>query len=124
MWSKNFDYKKFIERILNCPDSRLKEAKTFWSKETGFFKKLYKKYPSENFWKGISFLDCNCKHGRLSSLSVFFDKKNFYWTSVLNKKWKNFNWAPEKIKSYKFKKDIDDPPNYDTKKQSLRNFFN
>ena len=122
---KKFNYKDTLERILICPtDNRLKSAKSFWSKETLFYKKLFKKFPSEKFWDNINFKDTQVKDGKLPSLVVFFDKDSSFWIKILEKKWKDFNWNPPKMKSYKFKKDVKEPSNYKIKKRGLRNFFN
>ena len=125
MWSKKFIYKDVIERILICPlDNRVKSARAFWIKETTLFKKLYKKHPNENFWNTLNLYDTNCGNGKVSSLAYFFDSKNYYWSSILKKKWKDFNWIPPKIKSYEFKKDIEVSIEYKTNKRGLRGFFN
>lgn len=125
MANQKFNYKDVLEKILICPtDNRLKSAKSFWSKETLFFNKLFKKFPSEKFWSSIHLNDTPATKGRIPSLALFFDKDNNFWIKTLQKKWKDFNWIPPKIKSYEFKKDVEDPPNYQTKKRSLRNFFN
>ena len=124
MFSKNFNYKDTLERVLICPtDNRLKSAKNFWGKETLFFKKLFKKFPSEKFWSSVHLNNTPAKKGRIPSLVVFFDKDNKFWIKILEKKWKDFNWTPPKIKSYEFKKDIEDQNPYKIKKTSLRNFF-
>lgn len=121
---KKFNYKDTLERILICPaDNRLKSAKNFWSKETLFYKKLFKKFPSEKFWTHIHFKDTQAKDGRIPSLVVFFDKDSSFWIKILEKKWKDFNWSPRKIKSYNFKKDIEQSNDYKIKKTGLRNFF-
>tara|TARA_B110000495_G_C22975382_1_gene572816 strand:- start:794 stop:1171 length:378 start_codon:yes stop_codon:yes gene_type:complete len=125
MFSKKFNYKDVIEKIVDTPsDNRLKSAKSFWSKETLFFKRLFKKFPSEKFWSSIHLNNTPAKKGRMPSLVFFFDKDNNFWIKILEKKWKDFNWTPPKIKSYEFKKDLEDQPDYNTTKNSLRNFFN
>lgn len=122
---KKYNYKDTLERILICPtDYRLRSAKNFWSKETLFYKKLFKKFPSEKFWTHLHLRDTEAKDGKIPSLIIFFDKKSSVWINILEKKWKDFNWVPPKIKSYNFKKDVDDPPEYKIKKSGLRNFFN
>lgn len=120
----NFDYKDVLSKILICPtDNRTKSAITFWKKETGFFKKLYKKYPDDGFWRNISLIDTPCTKGKIPSLVLFFDKKNLLWSKILHKKWKTFHWSPPQHKSYKFHKDTDKPIKHKPKKRNLRDFL-
>ena len=49
------EFKLLIEKVLELPqDNRTKSAKNFWAKETALFKRLYKKYPDNRFWKTFS----------------------------------------------------------------------
>lgn len=120
----SFNYKDVIHKILVCPkDGRTKSAIDFWKKETVLFKKLFKKFPEENFWSTLHLYDTPCKDGKLPSLALFLDKKNTLWSRILYKKWKTFHWSPPKYKSYKFKKDLLEPTNYKINKKTLRNFL-
>lgn len=121
----NFNYKDVISRILICPkDGRSLSAKTFWKKETVLFKKIYGLYPSESFWQTLSLENAQCKNGRIPSLALFFDKKNYYWKYFLKKQWKRFHWQPKPHKPLKFKRDITEASNYTVKsKKTFRNFF-
>ena len=122
---KDFNYKEVLERILICPsDNRLKSSKSFWIKETTLFKRLYKKYPNPKFWSSFRLYDTNCENGKIPSLAYFLDGKNHYWSTILRKKWKKFNWVPPKFKSYNFKNDLSEDINYEVKKKNLRDFFN
>jgi len=121
---KNFNYKDILEKILVTPeDNRLKSAKTFWKKETAFFKKIYQIFPNEKFWNTLSLQDTPATNGKIPSLVMFFDKKNDFWIKILEKKWKHFNWSPQKIKNYPFKRDVTEKANYKIKKRGLRGFF-
>lgn len=119
------NYKDVISRILTVPrDGRTKNAKNFWTKETVFFKKLYKQFPNDQFWEGLSLQDTTAKSGRIPSLSYFFDKKSNYWIKILKRKWKLFNWTPPKIKSYNFQNNCQEKIDHKKSRKTLRDFFN
>ena len=120
----NFNYKDVLSRVLTCPkDGRAKSAISFWKKETILFRKLFNKFPDENFWSTLSLQDAPCKNGRVPSLAMFLDKKNRLWFKILYKKWKIFHYAPPKYKPYKFNKDITEPTKYPIDKKTIRTFF-
>ena len=56
----------------------------------------------------------------LPSFLLFFDKDNNYWIKLLNSKWKDFNWKPKKLKSYKFDKNIEPEIKPTSKKRHIR----
>lgn len=124
MPENKFNYKDVLSRILICPeDGRTKSAQNFWRKETVLYKKLYKKYPNENFWKTLSLFDTNCTNGRIKTLAFFLDKKCNYWPYILLLKWKRFNYKPPKHVSYIGKRDMPLSTPYQTKYKSLRKFL-
>lgn len=113
-----------IEKHLITPsDNRTKEAKNFWSRESCFFSKLYKKYPNYDFWNKVTFKGSIIDDGKLPSFLLFFDKDNNYWIKLLDSKWKDFNWKPKKLKSYKFDKNIEPETKPASKKRHIRDFF-
>lgn len=120
----SFNYKDVLSRILDCPkDNRTRSAQSFWKKETVLYKKLYNQYKNENFWANLNLHDCSCSNGRIKSLAFFLDKKKPYWSQVLKRKWKIFNYKPEPFQNKPFNKDIKIHSEYPTNKKSLRNFF-
>lgn len=118
------NYKDVISRIIICPqDNRTKSAKNFWKKENLLFQKIYKLFPNDIFWSSISLEDTIAKNGRIPSFSYFFDKDSDYWINILKNKWKVFNWTPQKVKNYNFKKECTENLNFKTKKKTLRKFL-
>ena len=76
-----------------------------------------------DFWHKVSFKGSLILKGKLPSFVLFFDKDNDYWTNLLNQKWKDYNWTPHKIKSFKSKDDVEEKVNYTRKKRSVRDFL-
>jgi hypothetical protein len=118
------DFKLLVEKILDVPqDNRTKAAKNFWAKETSLFKKLYKKYSDDRFWKVFSLCPEYQPSFKIASFAFFLDRKNSYWIKFLNQKWKTFHWRPPVFKQKKFNKNINKHTPYDIKRKTLRNFF-
>jgi len=120
----SISYKDVIIRLLKCPtDNRTKEARNFWGRESATLAKLYSKYKNDDFWNKVSFKDSILKSDALPSFLLFFDKDNTYWKDLLDKKWKDFNWKPKKIKNYKLKKNVSEEIIFQKRKRFLRDFL-
>ena len=124
----NKHYRKIITNLIVCPtEYKTKQekakAKTFWSKESTLFLKLYRQFPSISFWGKITFKGSLIKSGKLPSFALFFDKDNDYWINLLKNKWQAFHWKPTRYKKYNFNKDINEQTSYEIKKRGFRHFF-
>jgi hypothetical protein len=124
----NKHYPKIITNLIICPPKpetkqEKAKAKTFWSKESTLFLKLYKQFPSIPFWAKITFKSSLIKNGRLPSFALFFDKDNDYWINLLKNKWQAFHWNPTRHKKYNFNKDTSEQTNYKIRKKGIRHFF-
>lgn len=118
------DFKLLVEKILEVPqDNRTKVAKNFWAKETSLFKKLYKKYSNNRFWKAFSLSPEYQPSFKIASFAFFLDKENSYWVKFLNQKWRTFNWKPPVFKQKKFNKNIKEHKPYNATRKTLRKFF-
>ena len=123
---KKSDHQIIIERLLICPDSSQKKIyKSFWSRESAAFFRLYKMFPDYTFWHRINFKGSISEDskGRIKSFLLFFDVDGYYWINLLKKKWKTYKWQPDEIKSLKINKNNKDAACYKINKKNIRNFF-
>jgi hypothetical protein len=74
------DKKKIIERLIKIPKT---QKRLFWGREIKSLNVLLGQYPSDEFWKKISF------SSRLDSMIVF---RSGYYAEQLKNKFNRFNY--------------------------------